>query len=200
MAERFGGCLQSQSSGSPQPVQRSGLDGGRPPDKASTQISGTQIWNAYSLVNYDVWQGEENRDEVWRFIGGNVGKSFAGQNTCATRLSYALNYGGVPIATADGRTSFFNSPRIKYKGKRGDGKNYIVGAGPMSKHLASMLGKPDALLSTAAEAQAFSLSLTGDQVGLFAGQHHSGGIKKGYADPYLFSDPAVLPVDAWKLS
>lgn len=166
------------------------------------------LWQAYARINYDVIQGEEKVHEVWKFIGGNVGRDFDGQNTCATRVSYALNYGGFPIAHYDGRTSFRNDPSTKFEGKAGDGKNYIVGAPAMSAYFAGLFGVPDAQLATRPDAVAFQASLMANQCAVFAGVHHSGMIKhEGYADPYLIGngtgtgDPGgVLPVNVWKLT
>jgi hypothetical protein len=170
-------------------------DGGtQPPARMSTGA----FWGAYQNIGYNVWQGEENVDEVWKFVGGNVGKSFQGQNTCATRVSYGLNYGGAPIVHYNGRTSFHNDPGTTF-GKAGDGKNYIVGAPAMDDYLTAQWGAPDARLTTGAEATAFANTLGAKQGAVFAGAHHSGLIMAGYRDPYVFTDPGVLPVHAWKL-
>ena len=54
----------------------------------------------YLKVAYGVLEQEQ----VWKFIGGNVGSGFGDKdnNTCATRVSYALNYGGDPVKEQKG--------------------------------------------------------------------------------------------------
>jgi hypothetical protein len=160
----------------------------RPPSK--------NFWNAYSQVSYEKWHGEEQRNNVWEFVGGSVGKMFENQNTCACRVSYGFNYGGWPIT---GGLYFVNYTNVVYKGKAGDGKNYIVGAPAMEKFLTKRWGPPDAKLKTNADATTFEGTLADGQTAIFAGDHHSGIIMKGHKDAYVQSDPDVMPVSAWKL-
>ncbi|HEU5213243.1 MAG TPA: T6SS effector amidase Tae4 family protein [Gaiellaceae bacterium] len=161
------------------------------------------IWAAYTQVSYDKWRGEENRNKVWEFVGGSVGSGFAGQNTCATRVSYAFNYGGFPIRGAKSGWSYLNNPGVDYKGTKGDGKSYIVSAPYMAEFLTAKWGPPDAKFKAGAagnaDAKAFEGTLKTGQVAVFAGPHHSGLIKQGYADAYLFTDPDVMPAVAWTL-
>lgn len=197
LAHELAHVVQQQSGGR-RVLQRQPTGGGAthtPPARISTAA----FWGAYQRVGYNVWQGEENVDQVWEFIGGNVGKSFAGQNTCATRVSYGLDYGGAPIAHYDNTVSFHNDPHTTFRGKAGDGKNYIVGAPAMAAHLTAQWGPPDARLTTNDQVTAFAATLTGTQGAIFAGPHHSGLIMKGYRDPYVFTDPGVMPVQVWKL-
>ena len=161
----------------------------------SVRPLGSSIWNAYSQVGYNVWSGEEMKNKVWEHIGGSVGKRFEGGNTCAARVSWGLNYGGYPIL---GRGTTNDSQKT-YKGKSGDGKSYIVWVPSLESYLTSQWGKPDAILSSNAEATAFEATLKPDEVAVFAGPHHSGLIKQGYSDAYVKSDPGVMPVSVWKL-
>lgn len=167
---------------------------------AKSRPSCSAFWGAYSQIGYNKWKGEEQRDNVWEFIGGNVGKSFVGGNTCATRVSYGLNYGGAAIPTHNNSTSFFNDPHTTFKGKAGDGKNYIVGAPAMDTYLTGLMGAPDGHFKAGKDVQTFADGLPADACAVFAGPHHSGLIKQGYQDPYVFTDPSVMPVDAWRLA
>jgi hypothetical protein len=141
-----------------------------------------------------------------------VGHGFGpGSNSCAGRLSYALNYGGFPIRERDTGWIYYNDPKVTYdkpvpesvKKKAGDGKRYIVSAPYMEQYLTKKWGKPDASLKTNAEAKTFAEGLSTDQVAIFAGGHHVGVIRKhttdGYKDAYLFTDPGVMPASAWIL-
>ena len=146
-------------------------------------------------MSYDVWSGHGQRNKVWEHIGGSVGKKYVNQDTCAARVSWSLNYGGFPVA-GRGET---NKSSVAHKGKKGDGKDYIVWVPSLQSYLTTRMGKPDAILKTNAEAIAFEAALKPDEVAVFAGPHHAGLIKHGYSDPYVKSDPGVMPVAAWKL-
>lgn len=159
---------------------------------------GSSVWAKYSRVHYDIIPGEAKR-RVWEIVGGSVGKGFDGQNTCAARLSYAFNYGGYPIRERDQGWIYPNDPKTVHNGRAGDGMGYIVSASYMETHLRKKWGPPDASLKTNPDAKAFESTLLVDQVAVFAGTHHVGVIKPGYSDPYVFLDPGVMPVFAWKL-
>jgi hypothetical protein len=180
-------------------IQREGpqQQGGGPPPR----MSSAAFWGAYQQIGYNVWKGEQQRHDVWAFVGGAIGKSFDGENTCATRVSYALNYGGSPIAGFNQKTSFRNWSSVEFEGKKGDDKNYIVGAPQMSDYFTKQMGPPDAHLTTGQQGKDFEKTLTSGQCAVFAGDHHSGLIKdSGYSDPYVKDDPEVLPVNVWKLA
>jgi hypothetical protein len=161
----------------------------------SVRPLGSSIWSAYSKVGYNVWSGEEMKNNVWEHIGGSVGKRFVGGNTCAARVSWAFNYGGFPISGAGTK----NDPQTKFKNKTGDGMTYIVWVPSLQSYLTSHWGKPDAHLSSNAEATTFEAKLRPGEVAVFAGPHHSGLIMQGYSDAYVKGDPGVMPVDVWKL-
>ena len=146
-------------------------------------------------MGYNVWSGESLKNKVWEHIGGSVGKKYVGGNTCAARVSWSFNNGGYPIAGA-GET---NDSGTTYKGKKGDGKNYVVWVPSLQNYLTSRWGKPDKTLASNAEAVAFEATLNPGEVAVFAGPHHSGLIMQGYSDAYVKSDPGVMPVDVWKL-
>jgi len=188
------------------PAQRSildALDDAAAAKGSHLRPQSSTIWAAYTQVSYAKWQGEENKNKVWEFVGGSVGQGFEGENTCATRVSYAFNYGGFPIRGAKPGWSYYNKPSVDYKGTKGDGKSYIVSAPYMAEFLTAKWGPPDAKFKAGAagnaEAKAFEGTLKSGQVAVFAGPHHSGLIKQGYADAYVFTDPGVMPAVAWIL-
>jgi hypothetical protein len=156
---------------------------------------GSSIWATYSQVGYNVWSGEEMKNRVWEHIGGSVGKKYVDGNTCAARVSWALNYGGAPISGHGEK----NNPETTFKAKKGDGKNYIVWVPSLQSYLTSQWGKPDAMLSSNDAVVEFEAKLRPGEVAVFAGPHHSGLIMKGYSDAYVKTDSDVMPVAAWKL-
>jgi hypothetical protein len=170
------------------------LDAAAHDKKSALRPASSSIWAAYSQVGYNVWSGEPMRNKVWEHIGGSIGKRLEGENTCAARVSWAFNNGGFAIS---GGRKFYNDPKVTYKGNKGDGKFYIVGAGNMQDYLTALWGKPDAMLLDNAAATTFEASLQPGQVAVFAGFHHSGIIRQGYSDAYVKSDPGVMPVAAW---
>lgn len=181
------GCKGDNSGGST-PIQPIDIPG-RP--------SSASFLNAYQKIDYI----NATTAQAWATVGGNVGKSFDDGNSCATRLSYGLNYGTAPIDTPhNGSWAYKNDSRTKFKGKAGDEKIYIIRAAKMRDYLRQKFGAPDATLKTGAEAEKFQKSLAPGQAAIFAGKGHAGVIVDGYKDPYVFTDPNVLPVDAWKLS
>ena len=68
----------------------------------------------------------------------------------------------------------------------------------METHLTKLMGTPDATLTTGKESKDLEDSLPTGLGALFAGDHHSGLIMKGYSDPYVTTS-GVLPVSAWKI-
>jgi Domain of unknown function (DUF4157)/Type VI secretion system (T6SS), amidase effector protein 4 len=172
--------------------------------------SSASFSSAYQAVNYDTYVPHDNG--IWEFIGGNVGRDFHvdkngnSGNSCATRVSYGLNYDGAPISAtpSDKNGIYKNDIQVIFHGssnnKRGDNKIYIIRAGVMQNYLKQKFGFPDATLSSGMDAKNFQASLAPGQAAIFAGIHHAGLIKVGYKDPYVFADPGVLPVEVWKLS
>jgi hypothetical protein len=172
----------------------------------------SSIWSAYDSVKYKPngpgsWAGLA-QEEVWDFIGGHVGNAFGPhENTCAARLSWALNSGGMPVTEYEAGWTYPNPvDRVDTKGpshRHGDGKKYIVSAPYMETYLTKKWGKPDAHLKTNDDAKKLALGLKGQQVAVFAGHHHVGVMRQyttdGYKDAYVFTDPGVMPVSAWLL-
>jgi RHS repeat-associated protein len=167
------------------------------------QVTGTKrpsskdFWAAYP--NYDLYK----QQDVWKKVGGNIGASYGpatpdmpdGQNSCATRMSYGLNYGGAPIP-AGTRGASRNFPDKSYAGKKGDDKRYIVSAANMNAYLTKIWGAPDNAPKTEAELSAIIKALKDGQCAIFACKDHTGVLKGGYQDPYVFGE---LPINVWIL-
>jgi hypothetical protein len=182
----------------------------------NSRPSGRRFWMAYDAIGYHRFAGEEARARVWAMVGGSLGQQFDGGNTCATRVSYAFNRCGWrigPMATPAGQSlfkmKFFkNESSVTFKGKAGDDLWYLVGAPDLETYLKLRWGPPDAALKTNADAIAFEARLAPGELAIFTGAHHAGLIMgkdpdspgAGYDDPYVKTDPDVVPVSAWKLS
>jgi hypothetical protein len=145
-------------------------------------------------------------NKVWELIGGNIGATKGPQNanTCATRLSYGLNYGGssIPNSAQNGFGASKNFTTQQYKGTYGDGNNYIVSAANMQAYLTATWGNPNQSIQTQADFTNVVNQLAAGQCAVFAtggatGQGHAGMIKSGYQDPYILAE---LPVDVWILA
>jgi hypothetical protein len=162
--------------------------------RVAVRPMGSSVWAAYSQVGYNVWSGEDQKNLVWAHIGGSVGKKYENGNTCAARVSWSLNHAGYPVVGGER-----NDPRKQFRGKKGDGLNYIVWVPSLQGYLTRQWGQPDALLGTNSEVLDFEATLAPDEVAVFAGPHHSGLIRQGYTDAYVMSDPGVMPVAVWKL-
>lgn len=161
--------------------------GSRPPSST--------VWAAYEQVAYDVL----SKDQVWELVGGFVGKTQEGQDSCATRISWSLNHSGFPIV---GRVDFINFPNVTFKGKPGDGMSYDVNTGTLSRFLLSAFGKPDAEIrssSSTADAEALEASLGPGQIAIIVSAHHAGVIKVGYREDPVWHNASLGPFHAWKL-
>ena len=93
-----------------------------------------EIYDAYPK------RSEKSADEVYEQVGGPLKDWYdtnpeALGNTCAIRLSVALNESGNPIPAVSGT----------YKGK--DNKNYFISVKNMSKYLTNTFGQPTTLQS-----------------------------------------------------
>lgn len=163
-------------------------------------LSSKTFWAAYQQVNYDTFPPEKNV-EVWKKVGGNIGKIFGpiAENSCATRVSWGLNYGGSPIPEGTpGAWHNFNDQ--SYNGKKGDDKYYIINAGNMNAYLTSNWGTPDfPQVGTVTLLNSIVAGLQQGKCAIFATRQspgHSGALKKGYQDPYVEGE---LPLDVWTL-
>jgi RHS repeat-associated protein len=169
--------------------------------------SSTAFWESY--LNYDFFSPKN----VWERVGGSLGKwGMAGpqapQETCATRVSYGLNYSGAAIdgseKSIDPGGFVKNSSSVSYKGVAGDDNWYIIRAVTMNKYLTATWGKPEYTPKTSTELDTVMSHLDSQngQIAIFARKTlngpygHSGVLKKGYQDPYVNGE---LPVDVWML-
>ena len=96
--------------------------------------------------------------KLYTFIGGNlltkVGGSGAGINTCAARVSMALNYSGVKIP---------HIPEITFSGK--DGKYYFLGAANLNRWMQKTFGCSNPNTSIGEYFTANSLHYNKNQIG-----------------------------------
>jgi hypothetical protein len=180
-----------------------GIDAGTVQKGVHLRPLGSSIWAAYSPVKY----GTATADDVWDRVGGIVARDYhTFKSTCATRLSYAFNYGGYPIRDSKPGWIFVNDPKVTYKGTSGDNKRYIISAPFLVKWLRSQWGPPDATLRTVrgkdespGDADKLRASLRPDQVAVFSGEEHAGLIMHGYDDHYIYQSLKMMPAYAWKL-
>jgi hypothetical protein len=162
-------------------------------------LSSKTFWAAYHQVDYDTFPPNKF-GEVWKKVGGNVGDNFHNQpDTCATRVSWGLNYGGSPIPKGT-PGAWRNYKNKSYAGKKGDDNYYIVNAGQMNAYLTSKWGTPDyPQVGTVPQLTSIITGLQQGQCAIFATRlspGHSGVLKKGYQDPYVEGE---LPLDVWLL-
>lgn len=161
-----------------------------------------KFWPAY--LNYEAYKEQQ---DVWKHIGGGTAKRYGtpsrewpeGQNSCAARVSYGLNYGGQPIPRGTPGADRNWSDQV-YAGKKGDDKNYIINVGKLNEYLRQKWGPPDHTPTTVGQLNSVKNSLMGQQTAIFATKQspgHSGALKTGYNDPYV---EHFLPLDIWKLS
>ena len=187
--QQNGQVRREMASGAPDPLQNP------PAKKPAPRPASAALWSAYDKVSYFTMP---DKLDVWKFIGGSVGQAFHKENSCAARVSYALNYGGFPVPTADNVAIYLNNPGVSYEGKAGDGMKYIVQAPRMEQFLQDNFGTPDATLTTVQEASDFDNSLRKGQVAIFAAQAHSGFFyNTDYYDPHI---KAGLPMSVWRMA
>ncbi len=147
------------------------------------------FWTAY--LPY----GSLSQAEVWKKIGGNVGKQYGpGENSCAARVSYGLNYGGAAVESLADVTNV-NYADVSYEGTPGDGKRYIVSAEGMVTYLIAKWGIAD-LQITDQQGLTRALENLGGRCAIFATPGHTGVLKSGYKEPHV---AGYLPVDMWAL-
>jgi hypothetical protein len=89
----------------------------------------TALWNAYP--NY---KDSPDSEAVKAAIGGEVTEDWLGPNSCAIRMSHALNRIGYPVPNG-------HPGLLTVKG--GDGYRYAVRVAETRKWLAEVLGTPD---------------------------------------------------------
>ena len=173
------------------------------------RVNSRAFWEVYP--DYDIMVA----DQVWDLVGGSIGETYgknpdSNQMSCATRVSYALNYVGGneiprlgdPAAPNKPPRSQRNKKSVSYHGREGDNKYYITGAGDMKEYLLQAWRKEDAKVRNVSELKKFVSELRAGQIAVFAtpgprGRGHAGVLKQGYQDPYVEGE---LPIWVWALS
>lgn len=130
----------------------------------------------YAVANYHTIPADRN-EAVWKLFGEEYVKnaSAAGwNNTCATRLSIALNRSGYRLNGADGANNVQigggDISILNPDGEMGSaaGKHIIVSARKMETYLRGVFGEPDY-----SSEEEYSTPQEGDVV-IYAGTSHSG--------------------------
>jgi len=167
---------------------------------ASGRPSSSALWAQYQKVDYNAINPNDNSALInfWKnIIGGTLGAKMAIPNqngqpaeTCATRLSWAMNSAGLTIP-----------PRSQFHTwKNSDGLRYIPSAADMHGYLKSIWGRPDASIladpQNGSGRERIEGQLAPEQIAVFGCSDHIGVIKSGYKDPYVDG----FDVDVWFLS
>lgn len=157
------------------------------------RLGSSTFWAQYEKVNY-VKYPPEQAVKFWQMVGGTLGtwgatpdKDGQIQESCATRMSWALNGAGLTIPSIRNVTW-----------KNSDGKRYITRAGDMHSFLEKLWGPPDDSSSNQAGVTRILNKLSEGQCAIFSTKSspgHTGVIKKGYEDPYVDQ----FSVDVWLL-
>jgi len=128
------------------------------------------FWNAY--LNYDKYRTQD----VWNTVGGSLGTTYMGENSCATRVSYGLNYGGEPIpAGVDGGNRNYG----------GDNLRYILSARELRKYLNKEWGSPTTTLNSYSDVMNFQSSLKKGETAIVSSDGHASVLTNSYKDPYV---------------
>ena len=145
------------------------------------------FWKQYP--NYDDYSGAD----VWDKVGGTLNDSYGKdspegvQNSCATRVSHALNESGAPI------------PRGAPGANRNWGGNnmrYIISAAQLNTYLKNSYGEPSQTLSSYQQVQALQSGLTNGQVAIVSSDGHASVVTGSYSDKYVYhGDVWVLPTN-----
>lgn len=124
---------------------------------------------------------------VWSTIGGSIGQAYGpGSNSCAARLSYALNASGAPIpGSAEGANR-------NYGGTPG---RFILSASALHSYLRSAYGSPSSTLNTYEDLTRLYYELQPGEVAIIASDSHIAVLKQGYYDKYV----STYLGDVWRL-
>lgn len=107
-------------------------------------VLGNVPWDDEFFKQYPSYE-EFERDQVWNeVIGGTQGPGFSGQNSCAARISAALNR--IPSEKIKGPADFINEK----KGGQGIEGRFIINARRMNKYLIKSWGTTSACSKTKA--------------------------------------------------
>lgn len=136
------------------------------------------------MSNYPDYNNYSGAD-VWNMIGGSLNDKYGQnslegtQNSCAARVSHALNESGAKIS---------NSPQHQTNRNWGGRNNrYIISASHMNSYLRSTYGAPSQTLTSASQLSDLRFSLANGQAAV---------VTSTYADRYVSSylgDVWLLP-------
>lgn len=146
------------------------------PENLLSATVAQNLLDQYGLVDYIKIPPEDNA-KVWKLFGSEYAQKAAELgwvNTCALRVSIALNRAGYRLSGASGSNnvalgggdiSILNPPGTPADNQ---GKHIIISAREMAKYLTSLFGAPDY-----SNSEEYSTPQPGDIV-IFAGTNHSG--------------------------
>ena len=121
--------------------------------------------------------------QVWGKIGGNLDKRYGLwgteglQNSCAARISYALNYSGSEITSSKDFET--------YKNYNGDGLRYILKADKMNAYLRHTYGLPNQTLSSPKQLADLRSSLQSSEAAIVSGSGHIGVVTSNHQDEHV---------------
>lgn len=139
--------------------------------------------------DYDNYSGSD----VWKEIGGSLNDNYGEnspngtQNSCAARVSHALNESGskIPAGTPGGNRNW-----------GGNEDRYIISARQMNNYLRSNYGSPSQTLTNSTQLQSLRSNLATGQAAIVSSNGHAAVVTRTYSDPYVSSflgDVWVLP-------
>ena len=132
--------------------------------------------------------------DVWDLIGGSLNDAYGQnspdgtQNSCAARVSYALNESGATIPSSPVHQTNWN-----FGGTNG---RYIISASHMNNYLRSTYGSPSQTLTSGAQLTSLQSSLSAGQAAMVSSNGHAAVVTQNYSDPYVGSylgDVWILP-------
>ena len=148
------------------------------------------------MSNYPDYNNYSGAD-VWSLIGGSLNDKYGQnspdgtQNSCAARVSYALNESGAKIP---------NNPQHQTNRNWGGSNNrYIISASHMNSYLRSAYGAPSQTLTSAGQLNALRGSLASGQAAIVSSNGHAAVVTRTYADHHVsnyLGDVSVLPIGA----
>jgi len=127
--------------------------------------------------------------QAWTKVGPSLSVTYAGQNSCAARVSYGLAYGGQPIPSKPEFQTNLNS----------DGKRYIISAEKLRGYLNWRWCEPDYTWSSSGIHTIESLRalLMDGKIAVIAWNDHTAVVTPTYKDQYT---PRDGDGDIWILS
>ncbi len=148
--------------------------------------TGSELMAGYPA--YNTHSGAQAWEEIGGSLNDGYGVSSPGgpQNSCAARMSHALNSSGFEIPRgAPGANRNFN----------GSHSRYIISARQMNAHLRDVFGPPDMTLASITDHQALKDSLAPGEAAIVSSQGHVGVVTPTYSDPHTRNYLG----DVWKL-